>query len=123
MDKNKKNNIKQERRHKRVRAKIRGTAARPRLSVFRSNRGMFLQLVDDERGVTLASASVLEIKPANGVKDEGGKVARSQELGKLLASKAKDKKITKVVFDRGAYKYHGRVKAAAEGAREGGLEF
>ncbi len=123
MDKNKKNNIKQERRHKRVRAKISGTAARPRLSVFRSNRGMFLQLIDDERGVTLASASVLEIKPAKGAKDEGGKVARSQELGKLLASKAKDKKITKVVFDRGAYKYHGRVKAAAEGAREGGLEF
>ena len=123
MDKNKKNNIKQERRHKRVRAKISVTAARPRLSVFRSNRGMFLQLIDDERGVTLASASVLEIKSAKGAKDEGGKVARSQELGKLLASKAKDKKITKVVFDRGAYKYHGRVKAAAEGAREGGLEF
>lgn len=120
MDKTKKKNLQQERRHGRVRAKVSGTAERPRLSVFRSNRGMFLQLIDDERGVTIVSAASLELKTA---KAEGGKTTQSQELGKLLAKKAIDKKITKVVFDRGAYKYHGRVKAAAEGAREGGLEF
>lgn len=123
MDKNKKKNLQQERRHGRVRAKVSGTAARPRLSVFRSNRGMFLQLVDDERGVTMVSAATLEFKSVKSTNSEGGKVAQSQELGKLLAKKAIDQKITKVVFDRGAYKYHGRVKAAAEGAREGGLEF
>jgi len=121
MDKNKKKNLMQVRRHRRVRAKVSGTADRPRLSVFRSNRGMFLQLIDDTRGLTVASASSSELKKA--AKSEGGKVSVSQELGKLLAQKAKDKKITQAVFDRGANKYHGRVKAAAEGAREGGLEF
>ncbi len=124
MDKTKKKNQQQARRHGRVRAKISGTAARPRLNVFRSNRGMFLQLIDDERGITIVSAASLELKSAGkSANSEGGKVAVSKELGKLLAKKAIDKKITKVVFDRGAYKYHGRVKAAAEGAREGGLEF
>jgi len=121
MDKNKTKNILQSRRHGRVRAKISGTAERPRLSVFRSNRGMFLQLIDDERGLTLVSVGTHELKAAT--KKEGGKIASEQELGKLLAQKAKEKKIVRVVFDRGAYKYHGRVKAAAEGAREGGLEF
>lgn len=117
MDKNKAKNKQQKRRHVRVRSKIAGTAERPRLSVFRSNRGMFLQLIDDDSGRTLASATFKEIKKT------AGKVGLSQELGKLLAEKAKAKKISRVVFDRSSYKYHGRVKAAAEGARAGGLEF
>ena len=117
MDKNKANNQKQARRHARVRSKVSGTAACPRLSVFRSNRSMFLQLIDDEAGKTLASAAVKELKKA------GTKTESSKELGKLIAEKAKGKKIEAVVFDRGSYKYHGRVKAAAEGAREGGLNF
>jgi large subunit ribosomal protein L18 len=117
MDKNKAKNKQQKRRHNRVRSKVQGTATRPRLSVFRSNRGMFLQLIDDDSGQTLASAAFKEVKKS------AGKISVSQELGKLLAEKAKNKKISRVVFDRSSYKYHGRVKAAAEGAREGGLEF
>lgn len=117
MDKNKEKNQQQARRHGRVRAKISGTALRPRLSVFRSNCGMFLQLINDEGGVTLASASSPEVKA------KGKKVEISKELGRLIAEKAKAKKISAVVFDRGSYKYHGRVQAVAEGAREGGLEF
>ncbi len=117
MDKNKEKNQKQARRHARVRAKIVGTASRPRLSVFRSNRGMFLQLIDDASGKTIASASTIEVKA------KGKKVEISKELGKMIAEKAAAKKITAVVFDRGAYKYHGRVQAVAEGAREGGLQF
>jgi len=119
MDKNKEKNIQQARRHARVRAKVKGTTARPRLSVYRSNRGMFLQLIDDESGKTLASAGLKELKGAK----VAGKLAISQELGKLIAEKAKNKKIAEAVFDRGSYKYHGRVKAAAEGARAGGLKF
>ena len=117
MDKNRSNNEREARRHARVRAKISGTSARPRLSVYRSNRGMFLQLIDDEAGVTLASASSLEVK------ETGKKTEISLNLGKLIAEKAKAKKISLVVFDRGSYKYHGRVKAVADGAREGGLKF
>ena len=104
-------------RHRRVRAKIAGTELKPRLSVFRSNKGMFLQLIDDSTGTTIASAGTKEVKKT------AGKVDLGKELGKLIAQKAKTKKVTKAVFDRGSYKYHGRVKAAAEGAREGGLEF
>ncbi len=107
----------QKRRHSRVRAKISGTAKRPRLSVFRSNKGMYLQLIDDEKSKTIASASILEIK------SKAGKIDVGTELGKLIAKKAGAKKIKEVVFDRGSYKYHGRVKAVAEGAREGGLKF
>jgi len=117
MDKNKAKNQKNIRRHAKVRSTISGTDARPRLSVFRSNRGMFIQLIDDLAGQTLASASSLEIKT------KAAKIDLAKELGLLLAKKAKDLKITKVVFDRSSYKYHGRVKALAEGAREGGLEF
>ena len=109
---------KQLRRHLRVRAKISGTAERPRLSVFRSNRGLFLQLIDDAAGRTLASALSRELAAKKLVGLE-----LAQELGKLLAEKAKAKKISQVVFDRGAYKYHGKVKAVADGARAGGLEF
>jgi len=117
MDKNKEKKQRQARRHGRVRAKVSGTAACPRLSVFRSNRGMFLQLIDDEAGKTLVSATSVEVKA------KGKKVEISKELGKLIAEKAKAKKISAVVFDRGSYKYHGRVQAVAVGAREGGLEF
>ncbi len=117
MDKNKIKNELQDRRHGRVRAKINGSAVRPRLSVFRSNRGMFLQLINDEANQTLVSARIQEISTV------GKKAEKSFELGKLLAEKAKAKNISAVVFDRGCYKYHGRVKAVADGAREGGLQF
>lgn len=105
------------RRHMRVRAKIYGTSEIPRLSVFRSNKGMFIQLIDDERGVTLASAYSKEIKA------KGKKTEIAKELGKLVAKKAMEKNISKTVFDRSSYKYSGRVKEIANGAREGGLKF
>lgn len=105
------------RRQARVRAKISGTADCPRLSVFRSNRGLFLQLIDDSQGKTLVSASQKELKKT------AKKTELGQELGLLIAQKAVAKKISQVVFDRSAYKYHGRVKAVAEGARSGGLKF
>lgn len=110
--------IKRERRHKRIRAKVAGTAEKPRFSVFRSNRGMFLQLIDDLSGKTLVSANVKELKAAKVTKTEA-----AEELGKLLATKAVAKKIVTAVFDKGPYKFHGRVKAAAEGARAAGLKF
>jgi large subunit ribosomal protein L18 len=107
-----------QRRHKRVRGKISGTAERPRLVVTRSNRGIVAQLVDDTAGRTVASASWLQVKSFKG--DKKGQAA---EVGKLLAEKAKRAKIDAAVFDRGGYLYHGRVKALAEAAREGGLKF
>lgn len=116
MDKNKVKNEKRERRQGRIRSHLAGSTVRPRLSVFRSNTGMFLQVIDDTTGKTLASASNKEVKVE-------GKMNQSLELGKLIAEKAKKVGINSIVFDRGGYKYHGRVKAAAEGAREGGLEF
>jgi large subunit ribosomal protein L18 len=103
------------RRHRRVRGKISGTSERPRLVVFRSNRGIEAQLIDDLEGKTLASASWLHAK------GDGGKSAQAEAVGKLLAERAKDAGIETAVFDRGGYLYHGRVKALAEGAREGGL--
>ncbi|MBU0722091.1 50S ribosomal protein L18 [Patescibacteria group bacterium] len=105
------------RRKGRVRAKISGTAVCPRLSVFRSNCGIYAQIINDEIGTTLVSVSANEVK----IKDK--KIAVSLELGKLLAAKAMAKGINHVVFDRNGYKYHGRVKALAQGAREGGLKF
>lgn len=105
-------------RHARVRAKIKGNAQRPRLSVFRSNAHLYVQIIDDAEGKTLASASDQEVKVS-----EKGKVSKALAVGKLIAQKAKEKKISKVVFDRGGYQYHGRVKAVADGAREGGLVF
>jgi large subunit ribosomal protein L18 len=107
-----------ERRHKRVRGKIAGTAERPRLVVFRSNRGIEAQLVDDLEGKTLAAASWLHLKSFKGSKSE-----QAAEVGKLLAANAKQAKVETVVFDRGGYLYHGRVKALADAAREGGLKF
>ena len=104
------------RRRRRVRAKIRGSAERPRLSVFRSNRGISAQLIDDETGHTLAAVDSRSI-------GEGDKSARAKEAGKLLAERAKAAGVDAAVFDRGGYLYHGRVKALADAAREGGLEF
>ncbi|MEK7131596.1 MAG: 50S ribosomal protein L18 [Patescibacteria group bacterium] len=109
-------------RHVRVRKVLVGTAAEPRLSVFRSLKGMVAQLIDDNVGKTLCYADAKEIKGKKS-DDKTRKVAVSYLLGKLLAEKAKAKGISKVKFDRGGYKYHGRVKALADGAREGGLIF
>ena len=106
-------------RHKRVRAKISGTALRPRLNVFRSTNNIYAQLIDDVAGVTLASASTLD-KELNGY---GGNKEASKKVGKLISLRAAQKNITEVVFDRGGYIFHGRVKELAEGAREGGLKF
>jgi large subunit ribosomal protein L18 len=103
-------------RKRRVRAKINGTAQKPRLSVFRSNTHIYGQLIDDVNGVTLASASDLKSK-------KGNKTESATAVGKALAELAKKAKITECVFDRNGYKYHGRVKALADGAREGGLQF
>jgi large subunit ribosomal protein L18 len=107
------------RRKRRVRAKILGTAKMPRLCVFRSAKHVYAQLIDDEKGETLATASDSELKS----KAKAKKTSLAFEVGKLAAEKALKKKIEKVIFDRGGYKYHGRVKALAEGAREGGLKF
>ena len=103
------------RRHLRVRKKVEGTPERPRLVVFRSSKHIYAQVVDDQRGVTLVGAA----DTSEGVQVEGkGKVARSFGLGRFIAAKAKEKGIAKVVFDRGGYQYHGRVKAVADGARK-----
>ena len=107
------------RRHKRVRGKIFGTAERPRLVVFRSNSGIEAQLVDEAEGKTLAAAGWLQLKKSF----KGNKTQQAAEVGKLLADKAKQAEVEQVVFDRGGYLYHGRVKALAEAAREGGLKF
>ncbi|PYO42673.1 MAG: 50S ribosomal protein L18 [Gemmatimonadetes bacterium] len=107
------------RRHLRVRRKVAGSAERPRLVVFRSSKHIYAQVVDDVRGVTLLGAG----DTSEGIQVDGkGKTARSFALGRLIAVKAKEKGIGKVVFDRGGYQYHGRVKAVADGARKGGLE-
>jgi large subunit ribosomal protein L18 len=108
--------VKRLRRAKRVRAKISGTPERPRLAVFRSNKYLYLQLIDDEKGHTLVSASTRELGEKKDTKTD-----QARAVGELLAKKAIAAGIKKAVFSRGAYKYHGRVKAAAEGARSGGL--
>lgn len=125
-------------RKRRIRAKVRGTAERPRLSVYRSLTNLYAQLIDDDAGRTLVAGSLKDIavparRPVHrspkgevgSAKREGGKlsVEGAKKLGTLVAKKAKAKKIEKVVFDRNAYKYHGRIKALAEAAREGGLQF
>ena len=106
-------------RHKRVRAKISGPPEMPRLNVFRSEANFYAQVIDDVNGVTLASASSLD----KAIEGYGGNIAAATAVGKLVAERAKAKGIETVVFDRGGYLYHGRVKALAEGAREGGLKF
>ena len=110
------------RRHKKVRARVSGTIDVPRLCVFRSNQHIYAQVIDDEKGITIVSAQEKEIKKPD-AGDRKGKTAIAYGIGKLVAEKALEKKIKKIVFDRGGYKYHGRVKALAEGAREAGLKF
>jgi len=106
-------------RHKRVRGKVNGTPERPRLNVFRSETNIYAQIIDDTKGITLVSASSLE----KGFECEGTKTDAAKKVGEAVAERAKAKGIDTVVFDRGGYLYHGRVKALAEGAREGGLQF
>jgi len=106
------------RRHRRVRKKVRGSAARPRLAVFRSNRHVYAQVIDDVTGRTLAAASTME-KDARGP----ATVSSAKDVGKRLGERARSAGITTVVFDRGGFRYHGRVAGVAEGAREAGLEF
>lgn len=113
-----KKNRARERRATRVRSKVQGTAERPRLSVFRSNRGIWAQVIDDRSGRTLASAGSVHLDEKDLSKTE-----QASKVGMLLAERAKTAGIEKVVFDRGSYLYHGRVKALADGAREGGLDF
>jgi len=111
-----------ERRRNRVRRGVRGTLERPRLTVFRSSKHIYAQVIDDDRGVTLASASTVspELK---GKVSYGGNIAAAQAVGQLLADKAKAAGVSKVCFDRGHYRYHGRIKALADAARTGGLSF
>ncbi|NLC58697.1 MAG: 50S ribosomal protein L18 [Armatimonadetes bacterium] len=110
-----------EQRHLRVRKKVQGTSARPRLNVFRSIKHTYAQVIDDEQGITLVAASTLEGLVPKG--KAAATVAQAKEVGKMVAQRALEKGIKQVVFDRGGYQYHGLVAALAEGAREGGLEF
>ncbi len=112
-----------QRRHLRVRAKVSGTAERPRLNVFRSNAHIYAQVIDDVTGRTLAAASTLEPTVRQRLPDEHPKVQEALIVGQIIGERSLAKGITQVVFDRGGYKYHGRVKAVAEGAREAGLVF
>jgi large subunit ribosomal protein L18 len=115
-----KRSVSRSRRHSRVRKKVTGTAERPRLVVFRSTRHVEVQVVDDTAGRTLASASTME---ADLRAADADKTAKAQTVGKLVGERAKDAGVTSVVFDRGGYRYQGRVAAVADGAREAGLEF
>jgi large subunit ribosomal protein L18 len=117
MDKNKQKRIKLQIRHNRVRSVVSGTAQRPRLSVFRANSHIHAQLIDDVSAKTLASASTLELK------EKADKTTLAGKVGSLIAKKALEKGVKEAVFDRGGYRYHGRVKALAEAARAGGLKF
>jgi large subunit ribosomal protein L18 len=110
------------RRHRRVRRKVSGTADRPRMNVFRSLQHIYAQVIDDEIGHTLASASTVDAQVQERINGLD-KTAQARVVGQVLAERAMGKGVTKVVFDRGGYKYHGRVKALAEGSRQGGLEF
>jgi len=112
-------NKERQKRHRRVRGKLSGTAARPRLCVFRSLQHIYAQIIDDDRGATLAAASSVE-KEFEGY---GGNIEAAKKIGSLIAARGRELGITEVVFDRGGNIYHGRVQALAEGAREGGLQF
>jgi large subunit ribosomal protein L18 len=122
MDHQKAKRRQQLRRRNHVRRRVKGTAERPRLTVFRSNKHIYAQLIDDDRGVTLAAASSLAIKEGDKA-SYGGHVKGAVAVGKKIAEEAKAKGIALAAFDRGHYKYHGRVKALADAAREGGLKF
>jgi large subunit ribosomal protein L18 len=111
-----KRNAIRQRIHARIRAKLSGTGERPRLNVYRSLNNIYAQVIDDQTGTTLVSASTIKLKT-------GGNIAAAKEIGKEVAEKAVEKGIKKVVFDRGGYLYHGRIKALADAAREAGLEF
>lgn len=115
-------NAARKRRHLRVRKKIMGTGERPRLNVFRSSKHIYAQIIDDTKGVTLVSASTLDKELAGSISN-GGNVEAAGKVGALIAKRAKENGITRVVFDRGGYLYHGRIKALADAAREEGLEF
>lgn len=115
-------NVARKRRHARVRKKVFGTAERPRLNVFRSNQHIYAQLIDDTRGVTLISASTVDKELKDQV-EHGGNIEAAQKVGELVAKRALEKGYKAVVFDRGGYLYHGRVRALADAAREAGLEF
>ena len=123
MDKNKIKNEKRARKHRKIRSTISGTSAVPRLSVFKSNNYIYAQLVDDDSQKTITSISSLELKKGKTALKKANKTLSAREAGKALAEKALSKKLKKVVFDRGGYVYAGRVKALADGAREGGLVF
>ncbi|WP_102264863.1 50S ribosomal protein L18 [Mesobacillus jeotgali] len=112
-------NATRRKRHGRVRAKLSGTEARPRLNVFRSNKHIYAQLIDDVKGVTLASASTLDKE----INVEGNNLEAAKQIGELIAKRAVEKGYKSVVFDRGGYLYHGRIQALADAARENGLEF
>lgn len=116
---NESNKIRKIRRQTRIRSKIRGTQDRPRLSVYRSNRLIYAQVINDDEGKTIIGVSEKELGKEKAMKT----VDRAKALGLLLAKKCKEKKIAKVVFDKGSYLYHGNIKALADGAREGGLKF
>jgi large subunit ribosomal protein L18 len=118
-------NATRQRVHSRIRRKLRGTTERPRLNVYRSLNHIYAQIVDDLAGTTVVSASTAEgkTKPEKGAKRTGGNVASAKAIGKLIAERAKEKGVKQVVFDRGGYLYHGRIKALADAAREAGLEF
>lgn len=109
-------------RHLRVRKKIQGTTERPRLNIFRSSKHMYAQLIDDVKGVTIASASTQDKELKDGI-GNGGNAEAARKVGSLIAERAKQNGVEKVVFDRGGYLYHGRVQALADAAREAGLEF
>lgn len=110
------------RRHRRVRKNVFGTSERPRLSVFRSTNHIYAQLIDDTKGVTIASASTLDTEVKSQI-STGGNIGAAKKVGDLIAKRALEKKIEQVVFDRGGFLYHGRVKALADAAREAGLKF
>jgi len=109
--------------HSRIRKRLEGSEGRPRLNIYRSLNHIYAQVIDDGNGVTLVSASTASGKETKGKKKAGGNLASAKEIGKLIAQRAKEKGIKQVVFDRGGYLYHGRIKALADAAREAGLEF
>ncbi len=120
--KGKKKYLARKRRHRRIRAQVAGTAERPRMNIFRSSANIYAQVINDDAGQTLASASTIDTDVASQIEGKN-KVEAARVVGKAVAERAKTAGISQVVFDRGGYQYHGRVKALAEGAREAGLEF
>lgn len=123
MDTAREKRLARQRRHQRVRKQVSGTGERPRLCVYRSLQHIYAQIIDDIQGRTLASAATVDAEVRSGLGAEGGKIEQAKVVGEVLARRAAAAGIQRVVFDRGGYPYHGRVRALAEGARAGGLEF